>query len=954
MNWPFLKTDLQRSRKRKPNLVWILPCLPGAIAAVVVAGLFQIGVWRPLEQIAYTALFRLRGPIAWDDRVVVIAIDEPSLKAIGRFPWSRQQYVRLIETLTPAQPSAIVMDLLFPESTPDDGALAEAMAEQGQVILAQSWDDTGAPLRPNATLRQGAIATGHVLKREDADGIARKVQSHIQGVPALGVVAAQVHSLVQEPVQFPTAETPLWVNWPGPVDQIQRYSFIETIQGRVPLENFQNKIVLVGATAATLDSLTTPYNRNPPANGVYLQAAIINNLLRNNFLHKQSDRWLSLILLLGGPGLSYVLVKTLDRYRQSNPSPFQASLALYFILPQLVWGVLSLTCFHWGYWPLVASPIALFTITGGAVIVADQFKTNALLAKSEERYALAVSGSNEGLWDWDLDAQKIYLAPRWKSLLGFAENEIEDVPEAWLDRVHPEDRDRLLNDICNHRLGITPHLENEHRLLHKDGSYRWMLCRGLAVRDAHQRAYRMAGSQTDITERKWAEEQLRYQAYHDTLTNLPNRAFFIDRLCQALKRVQQNPDAVFAVLFLDLDRFKLINDGLGHTVGDQLLVAIAQRLQSCLRPGDIVARLGGDEFTILLQQMHDISDATRVSERIQEAIALPFYLGTHEVFTTSSIGIVLSTIGYQKPEDLLRDADTAMYRAKARGKSCSQIFDKSMHAHVMAQLQLENDLRQAINDRAFQVYYQPIVALKNGQISGFEALVRWPHAERGMISPAEFIPLAEETGLIIALGWWVLHESCRQLSSWKKRLPHTRDLIMSVNLSGVQFVQPNLIERVERILRETELSGSNLKLEITESVVMINGESAVSLLDQLKALEIKLAIDDFGTGYSSFGRLHRLPIHTLKIDRSFVSRMDDPQSSEGWGIVKTIVSLAHYLGLDIVAEGVENQEQLAQLKAMGCEYGQGYFFSRPVDAIAAEALLTHTPHWIDPSLSSAS
>lgn len=952
MNWQFPKTAYTQASKRKQKQGWIGRCLPGAIAAIAVAGLFQIGVWRPLEQIAYNALFRLRGPIPWNDKVIIVAIDEPSLKALGRFPWPRQQYAQLIETLAPAEPSTIVLDLLFPESSPDDERLSQAMIEQGQVILAQSWDDTGAPLLPNTQLRQNAIATGHVLKQEDADGIPRHIKPQIQGVLALGIVATQVYSLVQEPVTFPNLEEPLWVNWPGPVRLAPQYSFVDVVRGQISPETFRQKIVLVGATAATLDSLSTPYNRNPPANGVYLQAAVINNLLQDNFLAKQSERWLILILFIGGPVLSYGLSLVLDRQRQvTQGKKSRFPLALYFLLPQLGWGIVSLICFQAGYWLLVASPIALFTITGGAVIVADQFKTNALLAQSEERYALAVSGSNEGLWDWYLDSSEIYFAPRWKSLLGFAENEIGDRPEEWFDRVHPEDRDRLLEDIRSHRFGATPHLENEHRLLHKDGTYRWMLCRGLAIRDRSDRAYRMAGSQTDITERKWAEEQLRYSAYHDTLTDLPNRAFFIDRLRQALKKVQKQPEYVFAVLFLDLDRFKLINDSLGHMVGDQLLVGLAQRLQTCLRPGDIVARLGGDEFTILLQQMHDISDAMRVAERIQEAIALPFYLNTHEVFTTTSIGIVLSTIGYEKPEDLLRDADTAMYRAKARGKSCSEIFDKSMHAYVVAQLQLETDLRRAIEAQEFQLYYQPIISLATGKISGFEALVRWPHASRGMISPAEFIPLAEETGLIIALGWWVLHESCRQLSVWQKHLPQAQSLMMSVNLSGVQFMQLNLIERVEQILQETGLSGRNLKLEITESVIMVNGESAMSLLDQLKALNIQLAIDDFGTGYSSFGRLHRLPIHTLKIDRSFVSRIEDTQASEGWGIVQTIVSLAHYLNLDVVGEGVESIQQLSQLRAMGCEYGQGYFFSKPVDAIAAERLLTTTPHWIDSSFS---
>lgn len=447
----------------------------------------------------------------------------------------------------------------------------------------------------------------------------------------------------------------------------------------------------------------------------------------------------------------------------------------------------------------------------------------------------------------------------------------------------------------------------------------------------------------EISDRQRIEDQLVHSAFHDKLTGLPNRALFMDRLEHAIERTKRREDYLFAVLFLDLDRFKVVNDSLGHMVGDQLLLAIASRIKACLRSSDTVARLGGDEFTILLEDINDVSDAKRLANRIQEELMLPFNLSGHEVFTTASIGIALSATGYDLPEQLLRDADTALYRAKARGKACYEVFDKAMHACAIALLQLENDLWRAIERQEFRIHYQPIISLKSGKINGFEALVRWQHPDRGLIYPIEFIPMAEETGLIIPIGWWVLREACRQIHLWQEQFPASPPLTISVNISSKQFSQHDLSAQIEQMLQEINLDPRTLKLELTESAIMANAESANVMLSQLRHLGVQLYMDDFGTGYSSLSYLHRFPIDTLKIDRSFVSRRSvDDENSE---IVRTIITLAHNLRIHVSAEGVETTEQLDLLRALKCEYAQGYFFSKPLDGEAASALIAAELKW---------
>jgi diguanylate cyclase (GGDEF)-like protein/PAS domain S-box-containing protein len=564
------------------------------------------------------------------------------------------------------------------------------------------------------------------------------------------------------------------------------------------------------------------------------------------------------------------------------------------------------------------------------------------LRESEERYALAARGANDGLWDWNLSTNAVYFSPRWKAMLGFEEHEIEDRLEEWLGRIHDADRERVKDEIAVHQKGLTPHFESEHRILHKDGGFRWMLSRGLAVHDVTGKALRMAGSQTDITERKVS----------DPLTGLPNRLLFIDRLGRLIKHAKRRKDHQFAVLFLDLDGFKMINDSLGHLIGDQLLVGVANRLEKCLRSSDTVARLGetftvarlgGDEFTILLDDIKEPGDANRAAERLMKALAPPFVLAGKEVFTSVSVGIALGNAAYEQPEDLLRDADTAMYRAKSLGKCRYEVFDADMRASVMARLQLETDLRRALEREEFRNVYQPIVSLDSGRVVGLEALLRWQHPKRGLVAPEEFIFVAEETGMIRELGWWSLREACQQMKEWRSCSDAYRDITVSVNLSAKQLLQPNLTDDIKKLLGELDLPTNILKLEITESAVMSDPAAAADVLQQIKSLGIRLAIDDFGTGYSSLSYLHRFPLDTLKIDRSFIN--GSAEDGEGMEIARTIMPMARNLRLDVVAEGVETLQQVALLKKLQCKYAQGYYFSKPLTPDQVGSLLSEDRNW---------
>jgi diguanylate cyclase (GGDEF)-like protein/PAS domain S-box-containing protein len=558
------------------------------------------------------------------------------------------------------------------------------------------------------------------------------------------------------------------------------------------------------------------------------------------------------------------------------------------------------------------------------------------LRASEERYALAAAATNDGLWDWSIKTGEIYFSPRWKALLGYSETEIGTSTSDWFGRVHPDDLPRLQQAIRQHHAAQSSHFQVEQRMRHREGEYRWMLCRGTTVYDESGIPQRLAGSISDISQRKQFEEQLRHGALHDALTGLPNRTLLLDRLDQAIQRTRRSPGEQFALLFLDLDRFKTINDSLGHLIGDRLLIGVAQRLQALVRPRDTVVRLGGDEFVILLDTITDHDDVSLTVQRIEEALREPFTLSGHEVFVSASIGVSVGSQRYGQPEELLRDADTAMYQAKARGRGRHEVFSEPLHTEALARLQLETDLRRALERQEFILHYQPIASLKQGQIIGAEALVRWRHPARGMVPPQEFIPLAEETGLIEPLGRWVLREACVQASAWH-RLGYDH-LVIAVNVSLRELRSPEFVDVVAAVLRETGLRPSCLIVEMTESAYMEDAAMTTRVIERLRAQGVRVAFDDFGTGYSSLSYLRRFQVNQIKIDRSFIR--DVTRDANDAAITDAMIAMAHRLNITVTAEGVETQEQLDLLRERECDTAQGYLISRPVPSDAFLALLS--------------
>ena len=561
--------------------------------------------------------------------------------------------------------------------------------------------------------------------------------------------------------------------------------------------------------------------------------------------------------------------------------------------------------------------------------------------KSEEQFRLTFESAPIGMAITTLDGRFKRVNQSLCEALDYTKEEL--IGSSFSNISHPDDLDFHLSLEQKLISGEESDFQIEKRYIARNGRTVDTLLKVVIVRDANGQPLHFNNQIVDITGRKKMEQQLLHDALHDALTGLPNRALFMDRLEQELKRAKNQRGYLFAVLFLDLDRFKVVNDSMGHLVGDKLLVEIARRLENCVCSTDTVARLGGDEFTILLENISGMETATKVAEKIHQSLAIPFSLENYELFTSASVGIALSSQGYDKPEDILRDADLTMYSAKERGKARYEVFDRSMHTRAIKRLQLENDLRRGIERKEFAVYYQPIACLDSGRISGFEALARWHHPTRGFVSPVEFIPIAEETGLIISLGNWLLEESCRQLRVWQLKYPENSHIKISVNLSAKQLREANLVKQVESILNKTQLSGSHLKLEITESILMENLDTVTQTILALQKQNIQLSIDDFGTGYSSLSYLHRFPANTLKIDRSFVNEIKLGQ--ENSAIVKTIVTLAHMLNMDVIAEGIETEIQLDQLKSLKCEHGQGFLFSKPLSRDETEKLIASSPQW---------
>lgn len=546
------------------------------------------------------------------------------------------------------------------------------------------------------------------------------------------------------------------------------------------------------------------------------------------------------------------------------------------------------------------------------------------LRESQERYSLAARGANDGIWDWDFRRDRIYLSPRWREMLGETPAGQEAAPPGeWLGRVHAEDREKLEAALAAVREAGGPgEFVQEHRMLHADGGWRWFLARGTVLRDAAGQAVRMAGSLADIT---------RDRAF-DALTGLANRVLFREMLGRAL---EQNREC--GVYFVDLDRFKVINDSLGHAAGDRLLVEVGRRLDRAAQgDGALVARLGGDEFALLMPGVRNAGQAKAVAGRIQKELAKPIDVDGRATYTSGSIGIALSAPG-ATAGDLLRDADTAMYRAKALGKGMAVVFDQEMRQQALERLEMETDLRRAVERQEFEIHYQPKVDLATQRLVGFEALVRWRHPVLGLIQPLKFIPLAEETGLILPIGQWVLREACERTRRWQQEHPMDPPTEIAVNLSVRQFQQPDLIEQIRQVLASTGLPPASLQLEVTETVLVDDAGEALRVLRALKELGVGLKIDDFGTGYSSLSYLTSLPFDAIKIDRSFVFNMLSDESS--LEVIKAIITLAGSLGKEVVAEGIESREQLERLQMLGCGFGQGYLFSRPVGQREAEGML---------------
>ena len=558
--------------------------------------------------------------------------------------------------------------------------------------------------------------------------------------------------------------------------------------------------------------------------------------------------------------------------------------------------------------------------------------------RSEERFQSLVRNASDVIIITGADGVISYHSPAAERTWGFAAEALNGLKV--FELVHPDDLSRALLLFEHSLTSSRKNIASELRVKHMDGT--WRNCEVIAnnLLDDLEVGGIMV-TYRDITERKQAEAQLSHLAFHDPLTGLPNRALFMVRLEQALHRTEYTGRRV-ALLFLDLDNFKVINDSLGHQVGDQLLIAVAERLKLCLRTQDTAARLGGDEFTVLLEEVDDANQAISVATRILAQLQAPFTFEGHEVYSATSIGIALSVSDQTDPGGLLRDADLAMYRAKSTGKSRYEIFDRSMNAMILRRLELETDLRRAVERNEFVLLYQPIVDIADGQIAGAEALIRWQHPRRGLVSPYEFIPIAEETGLILPIGYWVLAEACRQVRIWQTEYNRPR-MMVSVNLSVRQFQHPRLVEEITQILYASGIEPGTLKLEITESVMMQDMKTTVAILEQLKALGVKLALDDFGTGYSSLGYLKSLPIDTLKIDRSFVDQLG--QNVGDTAIVQTITTLANTLGLSVTAEGIETVSQLAQLRGLACDQGQGYYFARPLTSDVISSSLNEVRDW---------
>ncbi|MBE0683025.1 MAG: EAL domain-containing protein [Anaerolineales bacterium] len=562
---------------------------------------------------------------------------------------------------------------------------------------------------------------------------------------------------------------------------------------------------------------------------------------------------------------------------------------------------------------------------------------NDKIVASELRYSLSADAVNDGLWDWDHVNNRVYYSSRWKEMIGYKPDEITDALEEWLSRIHPDDKE----DISRHlnqpgAASLEEPFEMEYRFRHKNGTYIWVLTRGRSNYDAHGTLLRTIGSHTDITTRKEAEEKLSFDALHDHLTGLSNRALFNEKLNQVIKLAKKDSSLLYAVLFLDLDDFKDINDSMGHEAGDEVLKHFSLRILSVLFEVDTLARLGGDEFVILLESLDSPQRPLEVVQRIQETLNKPFFIHDSNIYLTVSTGVVIGAQEYSSSDEIMRDADIAMYHAKSLGKNTFEIFNINMREQILNRLNLERELRQAIQNKEFLVEYQPITDLNTTKLLGFEALVRWNHPRRGLILPGEFIPIAEQTGLILPIGEWVFETACRQMKAWEEKYPSTKALTISINVSGKQLNHARFYKTVAELLEDVKLEPRRVNLEITETSILEDNPETHNSLMELAKLGLNLQLDDFGTGQSSLSHLQKYPLSEIKIDRSFVALIDKKRE---YGLVNGIIQLARALELKTIAEGIESKKQEETLKSLNCDSGQGFGIHTPVSADRIDSLL---------------
>jgi len=621
-----------------------------------------------------------------------------------------------------------------------------------------------------------------------------------------------------------------------------------------------------------------------------------------------------------------------------------------FTFPWFVWGTKTQYWFDLREWVRGLAALVLMFNVYTVYQHLQLFRIRRQLAERDQLFQLISENAVDMIALVDRDGRRLYSSPAYQKVLGYSSEELKSTSS--FEEIHPNDRLRVVRAAEKvYQSGSGERME--YRIRHRDGSWRTLESTASPVRNARGQIDKLVIVNRDITERKRAEELVVYNAFHDGLTNLPNRALFLDRLQHALTLSKRNSNYKFAVLLVDVDEFKVVNDSLGHTAGDDLLIKIGQRLGASVRRNDTVtgaisdtpytpvndpslARLGGDEFAILLEDIQDPIGAVRIANRVQKDLQAPFAIHQEQIVISASIGIASSVSPDTQAEDLVRNADIAMYRAKRAGKGRCEVFDTAMHAGAVKRLNMEGDLRKALERGEFRVYYQPIVLLQTGRIVGFEALTRWQRPQ-GILSPIEFIAVAEETGLIVPMNRLLLREACQRLRLWQAEFPCTPPLTMSVNMTAQELAQPGLTSEMLNALRETGVDPGCLRVEIIETIAMGDAEKSSPVLAQLKALGVRLSVDDFGTGYSSLSRLRKIPVDTLKIDRAFIANVDS--DLENLEVVRAIIVLAHNLGLQVVAEGTETEQEVEQLKQLNCEMAQGYFFSRPADDQAMFELL---------------